>query len=74
MLPPEALGSLLQRSWRYPLEDGCSLEGVSTGDTAALERPELHRLHIGNAVQWTIPEDLAEALHALMAGSVPEGP
>lgn len=69
-LPPEALGSLLQRQWRYPLEDGVWLEGLSTGDTAALDRPELHRLHIGSCVQCTIPEELAEVLHALMAGTV----
>ena len=65
-LPPDALGSLLQRQWRYPLDDGVWLKGVSTGDAA---RPELHHLHLGMWVLWTIPEHLAEALHTLMAGN-----
>ena len=73
-LSPEALGTLLQRQWRYPLEDGVWLEGLSTGETADFSRPELHRLHIGTAVQWTIPEALAEALHGLMAGSMQDVP
>lgn len=73
-LPPEALGSLLQRQWRYALEDGLWLEGVSPGDTADFSRPELHRLYVGTCVQWTLPEDLAEALYALMAGSMQEVP
>jgi hypothetical protein len=50
-LPPETLGSLLQRQWRFPLEDGVWLDGLSTGDTAALDRPELHRLYVGTCVQ-----------------------
>ena len=70
-LLPETLGSLLQRQWRYPLEDGVWLEGISTGDTAALDRPELHRLYIGACAQWLITDDLAEALHAMMHHTPP---
>lgn len=65
-LPPEALGRLLQRQWRYPLAEGVWLKGVSTSDAA---RSELHHLHLGTWVLWTIPARLAEVLHALMAGS-----
>lgn len=65
-LPSEALGSLLQRQWRYPLHNGVWLQGVSTGDAA---RPKLHHLHLGTWVSWTIPEPLADVLHALMAGN-----
>ena len=65
-LPPQGPGNLLQRQWRYPLDDGVWLTGISTGDVV---RPELHHLHLGTWVSWTIPEPLAKVLHTLMAGS-----
>lgn len=64
-LPPQALERLRQQQWRYPLDDGVWLMGVSTGDAT---RPALHHLHLGTWVSWTIPEAMAEVLHALMAG------
>lgn len=66
------LGTLMQRTWRYEIEPGLWLELISTCDTAALDRRELHRLHLGHAVTWRVPDHLAEAIHAL--GARPEVP
>jgi len=59
------------REWRYPLDEEGWLEGCSYFFS---DEPEVHRLHIGEHVRCTIPKKLANALHALMAGSVQEVP
>ena len=67
VLPPTVRGLSVQRHWRYPLEEGLWLEGLSISKPEdLLERPELHMLHVGHSVYWRIPEAFAEQLHALM--------
>jgi len=66
-LPARWVGTLVERHWRYPLEEGVWLEGISIHNTAdMLGRPPTHLLHIGNAVSWHLPKDVAEELHELM--------
>ena len=66
-LPAKLLGTLIERHWRYPLEEGIWLEGISIRDAAdMLGRPPTYLLHIGNAVSWHLPKDAAEELHRLM--------
>lgn len=66
-LPARRVGALVERHWRYPLEEGVWLEGMSIQNTAdMLGRPPTYLLHIGNAVSWHLPKNVAEALHELM--------
>jgi hypothetical protein len=65
--PPKLADTLLERHWRYPLETGLWLEGMSIRNPSdLLDRPALHVLHIGKAVSWHLPKATAEALHVLM--------
>jgi hypothetical protein len=65
-LPQEMLGSLRQREWSYLLEPNVELQLISTRDSTNPETPELHMLHIGSRVSWTVPAEFAERLHALL--------
>ena len=66
-LPDRLVGTLVERHWRYPLEGGVWLEGISIQNTAdMLGRPPTHFLYIGRAVRWHLPRDTAEELHRLM--------
>ncbi len=69
ILPPTVHGASVERHWRYPLEEGIWLEGISASKPEdPLNRPPLHLLHIGQTVYWHIPADFAEMLHTAMAG------
>ena len=66
-LPPQRAGRLVERHWRYPLEAGIWLEGLSLRDPEdMLGRPPMHVVHIGHMVSWHVPAAIAEALHDLM--------
>jgi hypothetical protein len=65
--PPRRASSLVERHWRYPLEPGIWLEGLSLRDPADfLDRPPVHVLHIGHSVSWHLPAEVAASLHGLM--------
>lgn len=68
-LGAEVLGTLIQRSWRYPIEPGIWLELISTEDTGNLDSPALHMLHAGTAISWHLPDAFAEDLHGMMKGA-----
>lgn len=71
VLPPTVRGASVERHWRYPLENGLWLEGLSASKPEdPLNRPALHVLHIGHSVYWHIPADFAEILHGFMAGEI----
>lgn len=65
--PPRRADSLVECHWRYPLEPGIWLEGLSLRDPADfLDRPPVHVLHIGHSVSWHLPAEVAASLHGLM--------
>jgi hypothetical protein len=70
-LSPVTIGSLRQLGWTYPLGD-VDLQYLATWDTEAPDHPAEHRLHVGNAVSWQLPETVGTRLQAWFA-TVEEG-
>jgi len=66
-LGPEAIGTLRQLSWRYPLTSSANdpdseWQMISTWDSAAPEVPAQYRMLIGAAVTWQLPEEVGQRL------------
>jgi hypothetical protein len=76
-LGPACLGTLRQISWRYPLGSACpwveprassgapsrdELQLITTWDTAQADGFRHHRLHVGPAISWTLPDGVGTAL------------
>jgi hypothetical protein len=70
-LSPVVIGSLRQLGWTYPLGE-IDLQYLATWDTEAPHHPAEHRLHVGNAVLWQLPETVGTRLQAWFA-QVEEG-
>jgi len=69
-------GTPTSQKWRYPLGDGMELVGLSSRCEDEAESHSLS-IYVGDrcSVHWRdLPADIAEALHALMAGKVPDMP
>ena len=70
-LSPVTSGSLRQLGWTYPLGE-VDLQYLMTWDTEAPDQPAEHRLYVGNAVLWQLPETVGTRLQAWFA-QVEEG-
>ena len=70
-LSPVTIGSLRQLGWTYPLGE-VDLQYLVTWDTEAPDHTAEHRLHVGNAVLWQLPETVGTRLQAWFA-QVEEG-
>ena len=68
---PVTLGSLRHLGWTYPLGE-VDLRYRMTWDTEAPEQPAEHRLSVGTAVFWQLPETVGTRLQAWFA-QVEEG-
>jgi hypothetical protein len=72
-LSPELIGSLRQLMWAYPLGEGeGDLHYIVTWDPKAPDAEAQHRLHVGTAVLWQLPETVGTRLQAWFA-QVEEG-